>query len=475
MGNRARATTRHHMTDPSISPGQDRRRDRRAGRPARRVVIAGAGVGALEALLSLRALAPGSVEIDVLAPGESFLYRPVSVAESLRGTEPPAFDLDALLRDQQVHRHVDALAHVDVEAQAVHMRSGATLPYDELIVATGPRLLSAVRGALALRGRADMPAARATIRELEDGSLRTLACVLPADCGAWPVPIYELALAAAARAGGSAVSIVTAEQRPLAAFGDAASDAIAALLARRGVTLHAGAVALAFEDGLLRLEDGRTLEADRVVALPRLAGPAVEGLPADGHGFLPIDDHGRVDGAEAVYAAGDGTDFPIKQGALAAAQADAIAALIASRAGAPVEPAPFAPVARGLLLCEDEALYVRIAPGVGARSSPSGAQPAGQDWADGTLWWPFSRSVGRHLAPLLAASCSRARRPTPAAARSAALWLTLADHDAQAGDPAMALDALARAEALGAPAARVAARRAAWRARAASGGPVGCA
>ena len=137
------------MHEQSIRPGHDRRPDRSGGRSLRRVVIAGAGVGALEALLALRALVPRGVQIDVLAPGESFLYRPVSIAESLRANEPATFDLDALLRDQQVCRHVDALERVDVDARIAHTRSGAALRYDELIVATGPRLVSALRGPVA--------------------------------------------------------------------------------------------------------------------------------------------------------------------------------------------------------------------------------------------------------------------------------------------------------------------------------------
>jgi sulfide:quinone oxidoreductase len=42
-----------------------------------------------------------------------------------------------------------------------------------------------------------------------------------------------------------------------------------------------------------------------------------------------------------VYAAGDITAFPVKQGGIAAEQADAVAEMLASEAGADVTPAPF--------------------------------------------------------------------------------------------------------------------------------------
>src|SRR4029079_16713196 len=74
---------------------------------------------------------------------------------------------------------------------------------------------------------------------------------------------------------------------------------------------------------------GEQLECERIIALPVSRGPAIKGLPADGEGFIPIDSYGRVTGIENVYAAGDGTNFQLKQGGLACQQADAAAEHIA--------------------------------------------------------------------------------------------------------------------------------------------------
>ena len=64
-----------------------------------------------------------------------------------------------------------------------------------------------------------------------------------------------------------------------------------------------------------------------------ITGPEIDGLPCDPHGFVPVDEYGRVEGVADVYAAGDGTDFPVKQGGLATQQADAAAEHIAARPG----------------------------------------------------------------------------------------------------------------------------------------------
>jgi sulfide:quinone oxidoreductase len=88
-----------------------------------------------------------------------------------------------------------------------------------------------------------------------------------------------------------------------------------------------------------------------VIALPELLGPSVRGLPRTPGGFIPIDRHARVKSLDkGVFAAGDGTDFGVKHGGVAAQQAVAAAESIAALAGAPVVPRPFAAQLHGLLL-----------------------------------------------------------------------------------------------------------------------------
>ena len=74
-----------------------------------------------------------------------------------------------------------------------------------------------------------------------------------------------------------------------------------------------------------------------------LSGPRIEGLPCDHAGFLPVDRYGRVVGTVDVFAAGDATDFAVKQSGIACQQADTAARALAARAGVAIDPVPFAP------------------------------------------------------------------------------------------------------------------------------------
>src|SRR2546425_699915 len=82
----------------------------------------------------------------------------------------------------------------------------------------------------------------------------------------------------------------------------------------REVAVHTRRFPMTAGDGALAVAPSGSIPADRVVALPRLRGRPIEGIPRDGNGFVPTDPHGRVAGLADVFAAGDVTAFPVKQG-----------------------------------------------------------------------------------------------------------------------------------------------------------------
>jgi sulfide:quinone oxidoreductase len=141
------------------------------------------------------------------------------------------------------------------------------------------------------------------------------------------------------------------------------------------------------------LDRGRErIEAERIVCLPLLDGPAIPGVRTDISGFIPVDADGRLPRAPDVYAVGDATTFPIKQGGLACQQADAVAESIAAAVGAPVEPTRFRPVLRGKLMTAGRDRFLRRALVGAADAGEVSEQP---------LWWPPSKIAGRYLTPYL--------------------------------------------------------------------------
>jgi sulfide:quinone oxidoreductase len=151
------------------------------------------------------------------------------------------------------------------------------------------------------------------------------------------------------------------------------------------------------------LSPGASLACDRVVHLPRLSGPNCPGVRCDGDGFVLVDDAFRVRDDDDVFAVGDATAGPYKQGGLAAQQADVVAEQIAWQLGAEHPPHPYRPVLRGLLRTADGPRYLR--------AEPPG-KPTSAEVSDECLWWPASKVAARWLTPWLAAR-EVERRPPP--------------------------------------------------------------
>jgi sulfide:quinone oxidoreductase len=379
----------------------------RVRRPLR-VAICGGGVAAIEALLGLRALLGLPPRVDLVAPNRRFVYQPLAVAEPFGLAQTRPFDVATVAADHGAQLHVASLEAVEPDKGRVALSGGATLLYDILIVAVGARRCEWLPGARPFTGAADVSSFRELLAQLERGDLSRVAFAAPAGI-TWTLPAYELALLTASWVAdrhltGIELTIVTAEEEPLAIFGPTASRALRDMLADRGIRLLVSATPESVVPGALRLASGQTIEVDDVVALPELEGPRLAGLPADDLGFIQIDEYARVVGLDDVYAAGDGTDFPIKQGGIATQQADAAVETIAARVGAGVKPTPFQPLLRGMLLTGIAPTYLR--------AGVTGTFPGHGELAANPLWWPPTKIAGRYLGPYLSET-ARSGEGTP--------------------------------------------------------------
>jgi len=366
-----------------------------------KVVIAGGGVAGLEAMLALR----GRADVELHAPRREFAYRPLAVGEPFGAGRVLTYDLADLAERGGASFRLDSIVAVDGDRRHVVTRDGREVPYDYLLLAHGVRMLWAVPGAVTFWGVPDEGVVADVVRGLREGELGSAVFTMPGGAS-WPLPTYELALLAEASlaragAGGVELRVVTPEDVPLALFGVRAGRQVADLLAERGIEVICGVHPVKFERGLLQVAPGEPIATDAVVSAPRLEGRRIAGVPHDPAGFIPVDEHCRVLGMERVFAAGDVTAFPIKQGGIAAQQADVAAEAIGVEIGVEARPEPFDPILRATLWTGEgpRYLYGKLSGGHGETSKLS----------DRPLWEEEGKIVGRHLAPFLSSMPGAAR------------------------------------------------------------------
>ncbi len=397
-----------------------------------RVLIAGAGVAGLEALISLHGLAGDRIETTVLAPDPVFLFQAQSVEEPFARPAAQRWSVPDMCAAHDAAYIPASVTAVDAGLGFVTTSEGDRLAFDSLLVAVGARRQRGFEAkAIVFTGDREAEAMHGLIQDVEAGYAKRIAFVVPRGV-TWPLPLYELALMTAERAAemGQEVRLVfvTPEELPLVIFGQRASGAVAAALEDAGIELKSHAHVRESGDGNVLLDPaGERLAVDRVVTVPILRGPGITGVTSDDDGFVRIDDHCRVRGLSNVFAAGDGTVVAVKQGGLAAQQADVAALAIAQRAGADVEPIAFEPELRAKLLTGSRAKYLRRA------LEPDGGD-ASSTAADHTLWWPPSKVAAPHLAAYLDAVERGAPPPNPGTAGPAVIHAQ--------GDPAGGVELL---------------------------------
>ena len=295
------------------------------------VVIVGGGVAGLEALLALQALAGDRVDLTLVSQHDWFVDRPVTVAEPFGLASAARHSVPDIVAERGARFVGATVVAVHADAHRVSCADGTELSYDTLILAPGAQLSAPVADAIAFGLEGSGRAIGEMLDRLRSGEARSVAFVAPSTTG-WLLPLYELALMTARELARSNVEgvqlrLLSPEDRPLALFGEQGSQSAGRLLAAAGIEF-------------IGSTDGPGVgAADYVVTLPLLRGPELAGVPTTPpDGFIAVDEHGQVTGLADVYAAGDGVDFPVKQGGLAAQQADAVAEHIAATYGASVEP-----------------------------------------------------------------------------------------------------------------------------------------
>ena len=277
------------------------------------VVVCGGGIAGVEGLLRVRRLAGDRLRVTLVSLDRDLVYRPLAVRAPFAGSGVRRYPLERVAAHVGARWVRDRLSSVDHTSRTVQTEAGATLSYDALLLAIGAQESSPYQHADVFSDRGGEGTLRAIVKDIEMGELGSVAFVLPHEW-VWPLPLYELALITAERARSMdrrpRITFITAEARPLQAFGQAAGEAIVRLLREAGIRLHTGAVAQVPAPRVVRF--GATqLEAERIVTLPKLTGPAIRGLPAGTRWFVPINERCVVPATDGrVFAAATPPTFP---------------------------------------------------------------------------------------------------------------------------------------------------------------------
>jgi NADPH-dependent 2,4-dienoyl-CoA reductase/sulfur reductase-like enzyme len=321
---------------------------RRRARARPHVLIAGGGVAGLETLLALRALAGDRVDITLVAPELRFINRSMAVVQPFRPQRVRGVRMQDVTAEHGARWHRAALDRVEHERRVVVTKDGDQLPYDVLVLALGarPEREWHSEGVLTFHDDRDGPAYRLLLHRLREDHVSRLAFVKPAGAS-WPLPLYDLALMTAAECAKHdradvELSLITPEEEPLGMFGAPASAAVARLLDERGVSLYTSSFGVPGRAGSMEVSPGgRRLAVDRIVA----------------------------------------------------------------SVGVDIDPQPFRPVLRGVLLTGAAARYLRadISGCVGDDSVISRDAP----------WWPPNKLSARYLAPYLSLQTGEAADVMP--------------------------------------------------------------
>jgi sulfide:quinone oxidoreductase len=315
----------------------------------KRILIVGGGVGGtLTANLLVRKLRAridrGDVEVMVVDATGRHVYQPGFMYIALGGER--AADLERperSLLDKRVTLIVGEVAAVDAETQVVTLADGLALGYDQLVLATGSRIVPdaiphfeaeaehfySAEAAARLRGALD---------RFDGGRIVIGIAGMPYKCPPAPLEVAFLIEAELRERGlRERTSIDFCSPIGRAFTIESVSDMATPILDAKGIELHTFFNVETIDAGrkVVGSLEGEELPYDLLILVPPHKGQRFlidAGLaPAPG-GWLPTDRHSLLVGGRAnVYALGDATDLPLsKAGSTAHFEAPVVAERIAA-------------------------------------------------------------------------------------------------------------------------------------------------
>lgn len=314
----------------------------------RTVVVLGAGTGGLVVAHRLRRLLDKGDRVVLVDRESTYWYAPSFLWVMTGARQPERITADLRrVRRRGIELLTAEVLDVDPERRRVKT-SHADLSYDRLVVCPGaelaPELLPGF--AEAARNVYTLPGATAAgdeLRRLDAGRVAVVVSRLPYKCPAAPYEAAFLAEALLRRCGAgerTSVDVYTPEPYPMPTAGPILGEALAGMLAARGIGFHPGSTTEQIdpERRELVLTGRGRVGYDLLLGVPPHRAPrfVAEGALAGASGFVPVDPATLQTGTDGIYAVGDVAAVPIadgkflpKAGVFAHAEAEVVARRIA--------------------------------------------------------------------------------------------------------------------------------------------------
>ncbi len=289
------------------------------------ITLVGAGFGALTAARELRRR-DDTAEITLIAPRAELVYLPslIWIPCGLRQGNDLRVDLRNFFARMRI-RHVAArVTGVADGGRRVSTDSGEMIDNDGLIIATGGRFIRKLPGiehALTLcEGIEAAEHIRDRLQGMASGTIALGFGTNPNEPQAMRGgPMFELLfgldtlLRRQGRRDRFKLVFFSGAARPGARLGERAVDGLLRQMKQRGIETRLGRKPARFETDRVITEDGEGFDADLILFMPGMTGPAWLGdspLQASEGGLIRADERARAQGCERVYVAGDAGSFP---------------------------------------------------------------------------------------------------------------------------------------------------------------------
>ena len=330
------------------------------------IMVLGGGVGGIVAANELRLKLPGPHRVVLVERNELHAFAPsfLWIMTGERKPDQVRTPLAKLLRKgvELIHAEVTA---IDPAARKV-TTSVAEIPFDHLLIALGadlapeliPGLEESAHTFYTFDGAARL---RDALSNLTGGRIAVLVASMPYKCPGAPHEGAMLIADHFRRRGPSSkveIHLFTPEPQPMPVAGPQLGEAVRGMLESKGIAFHPLHKLRAVEPTSKRLsfENEAQFDFDLLVAIPPHRAPKVvaESGLTNPAGWVSVDPHTLATPQPGVYAIGDITAIPIpgrwkpdvpmmlpKAGVFAHAQAEVVAARIASGITGQGSPAAF--------------------------------------------------------------------------------------------------------------------------------------